>query len=90
MKDFEVFKKQLLRNPKIKKEYDALEEEFAVIEKIIQMRIKSKLTQKQFAFKLKSKQSSISRFEKGLVNPTINYLSRVAKVFDKKLVVDFR
>ena len=34
MRSFEAFKREMLKNPAIKKEYDALEEEFAIGEQL--------------------------------------------------------
>jgi len=90
MSSYREFKKRLLKNKKIKKEYDRLKPEYELLDKIIALRINSKMTQKQLAEKLNTKQSAISRFEKGLINPTIDYLNKLASAFGKKLVVEFK
>jgi DNA-binding XRE family transcriptional regulator len=90
MQKYQDLKKQLLKDPDIKREYDLLEPEFAAISQLIELRIKHKLTQKQLAEKIKTKQPAISRFEEGLNNPTVGFLAKVAKVFNKKLVISFR
>lgn len=90
MKNYTLIRKKALSNPKIKREYDLLKAEFDAIEMIIKLRIKNKLTQKKLAEKIGSKQSSVSRFEKGLVNPTLYFLSKIATAFGKKLVIEFR
>jgi DNA-binding XRE family transcriptional regulator len=90
MKNYQDLKKQLLRDKKIKKEYDLLEPEFMVKQKLIELRLKEKMTQAQLAKKLGTKQSSISRFENELVNPTLSFLSRLSSALGKKLVVDFK
>lgn len=58
---------------------------------IIAMRQTQGLTQNELANIINTKQASISRLEKGNLNklPTIEFLNRIAKVFDKKLVIKF-
>lgn len=90
MKNYQIIKKKLLKNPNIKREYDLLQAEYEVIEKVIELRLKNKLTQKQLAEKIGTKQSAISRLEKAMVNPTLYTLSQLASVFGKRLVVEFK
>ena len=78
MKNYKVIKEKLLKNPEIKKEYELLRAEYETIGKIIELRIKNKLTQKQLAEKMGTKQSAVSRFEKKMVNPTLYTLSQIA------------
>lgn len=47
MNDFSRLKAELFENPKIKAEYDALEEEYALIEQFISARAEKKMSQKQ-------------------------------------------
>jgi DNA-binding XRE family transcriptional regulator len=90
MKQYSEIKKQLFKNTETKKAYDSLDPEYQAISKIIEFRIKNKLTQKELAQKIGTKQSSIARFENQIGNPTVNFLSKLANVFDKKLIIDFK
>jgi len=90
MSTYKDFKKRLLKNKNIKKEYERLRPEHEVLDKIISLRIKSNLTQEELANKLNTKQSAISRLERGMINPTMTFLNKLASVFGKKLVVEFR
>ena len=90
MSTYKDFKKRLLKNKNIKKEYERLRPENEVLDKIISLRIKSNLTQEELANKLNTKQSAISRLERGMINPTMTFLNKLASVFGKKLVVEFR
>ncbi len=89
-KDYSELRRKALKNPAIKREYDLLGPEFDAIEKIIKLRIKSKMTQEQMARKLGTKQSGISRLERSLDNPTLYSLAKIASIFGKRLVVDFK
>lgn len=87
MKNYKLFKTNLLKDKKIKKEYERLGPEFAVVEMIIGKRIKKGLTQQKLAQKIGTKQSAVSRLESGLYNPTIYFLQKVADALDTKLKI---
>ena len=87
--EWEDFKKELLKNPEVKKEYDRLGPEYAVISQLIEIRAKKNLTQKALAKKLGTKQSAIARLESGNGNPTLEFLQKTAKALDKKLTISF-
>lgn len=87
MKTYKSFKNQLLKNKGIKKAYDELGPEFALVEMIIEKRLKRGLTQKQLAVKIGTKQPVISRLERGAYNPSIKFLHRVADALGAELKV---
>jgi ribosome-binding protein aMBF1 (putative translation factor) len=87
MNNYKDFKKNLFRNKKIKKAYDDLGPEFALVEMIIEKRLKRGLTQKQLAQKLGTKQPVISLLERGTYNPSIRFLTRVAEALNAKLEI---
>ena len=79
MTRYEDFRKQQLRNPKVRKEYEALEGEFALAKEIIELRIRKKLTQKQLAQQIGTSQPAIARIESGSYrNVSLSFLRRVA------------
>lgn len=88
--NFNTFKKQLLKNPKVKAEYDRLQPEFAIIRAIIRARIDHGITQKDLAQKIGTKQSVISRLESGSANPSIAFLQKLASAMGHKLVIQFK
>jgi len=87
MENYKNFKKKLLKDKKIKKAYDELEPEFAVIKKIIEKRLEVGLTQAQLAKKIGTKQSAISRIEQGSYNPSLALLVKLSKALDAKLEI---
>jgi ribosome-binding protein aMBF1 (putative translation factor) len=89
MKSYKTLKKQLLADKQIKKAYDDLGPEFELIEMIIEKRIKNGLTQSELAKKIGTKQSAISRLERGTYNPTVAFLQKVASALDVKLKISF-
>lgn len=84
---YEEFLAKSLKDPEFKKEYDALEDEFALINEILSARLAKKMTQADLAKKLGMKQEAISRLESGESNPTYTTLSKVAKALDKKVAL---
>lgn len=87
MHTFKAFKKQSLKNPEVKKAYDALEPEFALANTLIGIRVKRGLTQAALARKMGTKQSAIARLESGTYNSSLKMLEKVAKALDAKLTV---
>ncbi len=76
--NFKKFKQKALGNPEVRKEYDALEEEFSLIDQLITMRTKAGLTQEEVAKKLGTNKSNISRLERGKSNPSWGTLNKYA------------
>ena len=86
----EEVKKKWLKNSEFKKGYDALEVEFSMLDALIQLRLKNGLSQEQLAQKLGTKQSAISRMERGMMNPSMGFLRKVAHALGKEVEVKFR
>jgi predicted transcriptional regulator len=88
-KDFSAWKKQKLKNPKFKTEYEKFQPEFALIRAMIDMRIKQGFTQVALAKRVGTKQSVISRLERGHGNPTVSFLKKMADAFSSHLEIRF-
>lgn len=89
MGNFNNFVKEQLKNPDFKKEYDALEPEFAVIQALIDARKKAGLTQKDLSERTGIAQGDISKLERGNGNPSLKTLQRLADAMGMKLKVEF-
>lgn len=85
MDDFDRLKAELFKDVQIKAEYDALEPEYELIKQIIKARAEKKMTQKQLAEKIGTRQSNIARLESGNYNPSFKFLQKVAGALDKRL-----
>ncbi len=75
------------KDPLLKQMYDDLEPEFKLKSLIIKRRIEQKLTQKQLAKQLGTKQSAISRFESGTYNPSLEWMRNMARALGSELKV---
>lgn len=89
-KSFKDLKKKWLSNPEIKREYDRLEPTYTLINKIIEQRKKTGLTQQELAVRMGTKQSAIARFETGKVSPSLDFISRLAEVLGCQLTISPR
>ena len=87
MSKWEDLEKELLSDPATKKEFDKLVPRYTVISEVIKARIKNKLTQSEIAKKVGTKQSAIARLESGNINPSLEFLRRIAQVMGYKLTV---
>ena len=88
-REFDDFFKESMKNPKIKAEYDRLQPEYEVIHALIRARIEKDLTQAKLAKKMGTKQSVISRLERGNANPSLAFLQKLAKALDSHLEIKF-
>lgn len=89
MDDFTKFLNEQLKDENFKKEYDALEPEFMIIQAIIDERKRLGMTQKELSQKTGITQSDISKIENGNANPSLRTLTRIALGFGKKVKVQF-
>jgi predicted transcriptional regulator len=80
MSKWEDLEKELLTDSATKREFDKLAPRYAVISELIKARIKNKMTQRDVADKVGTKQSAIARLESGNVNPSLEFLQKVARV----------
>lgn len=87
MSDWKDLEKELLADRATKLEFDKLTPRFAVISELITMRMKNKMTQKDVADKMGTKQSAIARLEAGNVNPSLEFLQKIATVMGYKLTI---
>ncbi len=87
MKDLQTFKKEALRNLELKREYEKFAPRYAVISELIAARIKRSITQKELAKQMGTTQSSIARLESGNVNPSLEFLQKIAQVMGYKLSI---
>ncbi|GAG89821.1 unnamed protein product [marine sediment metagenome] len=87
--EWEEFKKELLKDPEFKKEYEKLEPEYKIIRQILSLRRKKNLTQEQLAKLTGAKQSSIARIESGRHNTSLRLLEKIAEALDTELDIRF-
>lgn len=78
-----------MKDPAYREAYDALEEEFALAQAIIEARMKAGLTQEELAARMQTSQSAIARLESGRTIPSARTLARFAKATGTRLRISF-
>ena len=89
MSEYNEFKQELLKNPRVKAEYDALAPEYDIIQAMIDARKEQNITQKELSLRTGITQADISRIENGSRNPSLNMLKKLAKGLGMRLRVEF-
>ena len=89
MTKFNDYLNEQLKDPSFKKEWDALEPEFSIMQAMIDARRTSGLTQKQLSERTGIAQADISKLESGNANPSLKTLQRLAAGIGMKVKVEF-
>lgn len=61
----------------------------AIAKEIVRLRMEKGITQKQLANICGMQQSNISRLEKGIYNPSVQLLTKIAEALGKAIKIDF-
>ena len=92
MKTREEMIAEWAKDPEIRAEYDKLEEEFRMLDMLLEARQSAGLTQAQVAERMKTSQSAVARMENGLTCgrlPSMSMLKRYAEATGKQLRIQF-
>jgi transcriptional regulator with XRE-family HTH domain len=81
--------KKLMKDPDYRREYDALEEEFALILEVAKARTRAKLGWPEVARRMKATRSTIAGLENGRL-PSTRTLGRFAKATGHRLKISFQ
>ena len=81
--------KKWLKEPKYKKAYDALEEEFVLGGAVMDVRNRAGLTQEELARRMGTTQPVVARLESGRTRPSMRTLERLAKATGSRLLISF-
>ena len=89
MSSYKEYRKKALQHPQIKKEYDALQPEYDIIQAMIDARVQQNMTQKDLSAITGITQADISRIENGTRNPSLNLLKKLAQGLGMQLKLEF-
>ena len=81
--------KEWMKDPKYRREYEALEEEFSLVAALIEARTRAGLTQEQVAHQMKTTQAVVARLEGGGSKPSTRTLERYAEATGSRLRITF-
>lgn len=85
MDDFRKDIQRWLKDDEFSKEYESLETEYSIIQAIIDARKSGGLTQKGLSMLTGVTQADISKLERGIGNPSLKTLQRIADGLGMKL-----
>ena len=78
-----------LKEPKYRRAYDDLEEEFRLASAMIEALTRAGLTQEELARRMNTKQAVIARLESGRARPSTRTLERFAKATGHRIRIVF-
>ena len=81
--------KKWMKEPKYRKAYDGIEEEFALASAVIAARNRAGLTQQALARKMGTTQPVVARLESGRTRPSMRTLERLAEATGSRLLIRF-
>lgn len=84
-----ALRKELMSNPGVKKSYEDLQPEFAIVQAIIDARVKKKISQEELARRMGTGQAVISRLENANAKPSLSLIRRLAHALDLKVELHF-
>lgn len=87
MLSHEQLRKKMLSDPAVKREYDALADEFVLVEELVKARLRAGLTQAEVAQRMGTKAPAISRIESADTkhSPSFHTLKKYAAAVGCKL-----
>ena len=86
---FDELKKEILEDPEVRKEYDAMEPEFQLVLALLELRNEQNLSQQELADRTGINRSDISRIEHANANPSLKTLKRLASALGKSVRISF-
>jgi transcriptional regulator with XRE-family HTH domain len=78
-----------MKEPKYRKAYEAVEEEFTLASAVIAARNRAGLTQQALARKMGTTQPVVARLESGRTRPSMRTLERLAEATGSRLLIRF-
>jgi len=86
---WEQVRKELMAKPGVRRTYEDLQPEFAIIQALIDARVKKKMSQEDLAKKMGTGQAVISRLENANANPSFSLMKRLANALNLKFEIKF-
>lgn len=82
---FEDIKARLMKDEEFKAEYEKLKPRYELIAQIIDVRNQLNITQEELALRVGTQKSNISRFESGDYNPSLDFVTKIARSLGKEV-----
>ena len=88
--DFQRYLDKQLEDPEFRKEWEALEPEYAIMQALIDARNEAGITQTELSRRTGIAQTDISKLERGNGNPSLKTLKRLAEGLGMTLELKFK
>lgn len=88
--DFFKIKEDLMKDQEFKDEYEKLKPRYELVYEIIMARREKNITQEELALLTETQKSNISRLESGNYNPSLDFLSKIARGLGKKIHIELK
>jgi len=82
---FEEVQERLMKDDEFKAEFDKLKPRYELIAQVIDTRSQMNITQEELASRAGTQKSNISRFESGTYNPSLDFITKLAKSLGKEV-----
>lgn len=86
---FEHYLAQQMKNRVFRKAYEEESQRLEIAYRILQLRKRQRLSQKELARRLRTTQSVVARMEAGQQNFTTDTLQKIASAFKRNLKIEF-
>ncbi|HHY08415.1 MAG TPA: helix-turn-helix transcriptional regulator [Corynebacteriales bacterium] len=83
-------KKLLMQDKEFQTEYERLKPRYDLISQIIEARTSQSITQEELALRVGTQKSNISRLESGKYNPSLDFMTKVARSLGKEIQIILR
>ena len=82
---FDEVHERLMKDEEFKTEYEKLKPRYELIAQIIDTRSRLNVTQEELALRVGTQKSNISRLESGSYNPSLDFITKVARSLGKEV-----
>ena len=82
---FDEIHSRLMKDEEFKTEYEKLKPRYELIAQIIDTRNQLNITQEELALRVGTQKSNISRFESGSYNPSLDFITKIARSLGKEV-----
>ena len=83
-------KQLLMKDKEFQTEYERLKPRYDLISQIIEARTSQNITQEELALRVGTQKSNISRLESGKYNPSLDFLTKIARSLGKELQITLK
>ena len=81
---------RLMKDEEFKTEFEKLKPRYELIAQILDARSQLNITQEELALRVGTQKSNISRFESGSYNPSLDFVTKIAKSLGKELHISLK